>query len=129
MGFFGNLIKPAAPAVPKAPQFPAIPSALPKIKATKASDLAAHAQPGPDAKSVLTPHQTPSEYLNALQQKHQGADMVKTMAHGMPDKEGVHWATMSADKVSDKLPPHEVSALHAAKAWTKNPTPENQQAA
>jgi hypothetical protein len=132
MGFFGNLIKPAAPTTPpapKAPQYPAVPSSLPKIKATKASDLTAHTQPGPEAQSVFTPHQTPSEYLNALQQKQQGPEMVKTLAHGMPDKDGVHWATLSADKVSDKLPPHEVSALNAAKTWTKNPTPENQQAA
>jgi len=55
-----------------------------------------------------------------------GPDMVKTMAHGMPDREGVHWAAQSADKVSDKLPPHEVQGMKAAQAWSKNPTPENQ---
>ena len=34
----------------------------------------------------------------------------------MPDREGVHWAAQSSEKVSDKSPPHEVQAMNAAQA-------------
>lgn len=58
-----------------------------------------------------------------------GDEMVKTMAHGMPDREGVHWAAQSAQKVSDKLPPADVQAMQAAQTWVKDPTDANQAAA
>jgi len=58
-----------------------------------------------------------------------GNEMVNTMAHGMPDREGVLWASKSAGQVSDKLPPEEVEAMKAADLWAKNPTPANQAAA
>lgn len=58
-----------------------------------------------------------------------GGEMVKTMAHGMPDREGVHWAAQSAAKVSDKLPPSDVHAMQAAQTWVKSPTEANKAAA
>ena len=58
-----------------------------------------------------------------------GGEMVKTLAHGMPDREGVHWAAQSAQKVSDKLPASDAEAMKAAQTWAKNPTPENKAAA
>jgi hypothetical protein len=106
-----------------------VPAHLPKITAPTAAQIAKHSDPSPAAKGLLTPQQTPSQYLSALQEKHMGTDMVKTMAHGMPDREGVHWASQSAEKVSDKLPAHDVTAMKAAQAWVKNPTPANQTAA
>ena len=149
MSFFKNLFKPpagnaaaspkpAAPAAPAAPpaaaapaQYPAVPTQLPKIAAPNAGQIAQSASPSPAAQQVLAanPQQTPSQYLSGLQDKQMGDDMVKTMAHGMPDREGVHWAAQSAEKVSDKLPPNEVQGMKAAQAWAKNPTPENQAAA
>jgi hypothetical protein len=120
MALFKNPFGP--PALP-------VPEYLPKIKAAKATEITQHSDPSPAAKSVLTPQQTPSQYLGALEQKHLGGDMVKTMAHGMPDREGTHWAAQSAEKVSDKLPPSEVHAMKAAQTWVKNPSAENQAAA
>ena len=58
-----------------------------------------------------------------------GDEMVKTMAHGLPDREGVQWAAQSAEKVSDKLPPDDLQAMKAAQAWAKSPTDANQAAA
>jgi hypothetical protein len=124
MALFQNLFKPAAPA-PPAP----VPAALPGISSPTASQIAQHSNPSPAAAKLLTPQQTPSQYLNTLQDHKMGDEMVKTMAHGMPDREGVHWAAQSAEKVSDKLPPHEVQGMKAAQAWAKNPTPANQAAA
>jgi hypothetical protein len=133
MGLFQNLFKPATPAVstPKLQpaQFAPVPTQLPKITAPTAAQIAQEANPSPAAKALLTPQQTPPQYLSALQEKHMGDDMVKTMAHGMPDREGVHWAAQSAQQVSGKLPPADAKAMEAAQSWVKNPTEANQTAA
>ncbi len=136
MSLFGKLFKPAAPAPPAAPkpvpiQTHPIPASLPKISAPTAAEIAKHSNPSPAAQKILAtnPQQTPSQYLNALQDQRMGTEMVNTMAHGMPDREGVLWASKSAGQVADKLPPTEVEAMKAADAWAKNPTPANQAAA
>jgi hypothetical protein len=137
MGFIKNLFQPQAaksapaPAPKAAAQYPPVPARLPKITAPTAAQIAQTSQPSPAAQQILAanPQQTPSQYLGALQEKQMGPDMTKTLAHGMPDREGVHWAAQSADKVSDKLPPHELQGMKAAQAWAKSPTPENQAAA
>jgi hypothetical protein len=129
MALFKTFFKPPASAAPPPPQVAPVPAHLPKITAPTAAHIAKHSDPSPAAKALLTPQQTPPQYLSALQDKHLGNDMVKTMAHGMPDREGVHWASQSAQNVSDKLPAHDVTAMKAAQAWVKNPTPANQAAA
>ncbi len=133
MAFFQSLFKPATPATPAAPKVqPApvtpVPQQLPKISAPTAAELAPHINPSPEAQKILAanPQQTPSQYLNALQEKQMGGEMTKTLAHGMPDREGVMWASQSAEKVSGNLPPEDANALKAAQAWVKNPTEANQ---
>jgi len=130
MGLFSNIFKPAAPKPPTVQPL-SIPDKLPKIASPTAAQIAQTSQPSPAAQQILNanPKQTPSQYLGALQEKRMGGEMVKTMAHGMPDREGVHWAAQSAQQVSDKLPPTEVHAMQAAQTWSKNPTAENQAAA
>lgn len=127
MSWIQSLLKPAAPK-PPAFQPPPVPAQLPKITAPTAAQIAQTSEPGSAAQQILAsnPKQTPAQYLSALQEKQMGPDMVKTLAHGMPDREGVHWAAQSAEKVSDKLPPAEVQGVKAAQAWAKNPTPETQ---
>jgi len=131
MAFFQRFSKPQAPKpVPVKPvQVAPVPAQLPKITAPTAAEIAKTSQPSPAAQKLLTPEQTPSQYLGALQEKQMGDEMVKTMAHGMPDREGVLWASKSAEKVSDKLPPEDVQANQAAQAWVKNPTEANKAAA
>lgn len=129
MSFFQNLFKPAAPKPPPPLQPPPVPLALPKITAPTAAQIAQTSNPSPAALELLTPQQTPAEYLQVLQDQQMGDEMVKTMAHGMPDQEGVMWASQSAEQVSGQLPPEEVNALKAAQAWAKSPTPANQAAA
>ena len=134
MGFLKNFFKlgpkpEAAPAPTPAPTVPPVPAHLPKIAAPSAAQIAKDSQPSPAAQALLTPQQTPSQYLNVLQEKQMGPEMVKTLAHGMPDREGVGWAAKSAEKVADKLPPDDLGAMRAAQAWVKSPTPETQAAA
>lgn len=131
MSFFQNLFKPAAPTKPAAPKVAPVPENLPKITAPTAAEIAQTSSPSPAAQQVLAanPQQTPPQYLAALQEKQLGGDMVHTLGHGMSDQDGVNWAAQSAGKVSDKLPPHEVTGMKAAQAWANNPTPENKAAA
>jgi hypothetical protein len=130
MGFVKDLLKAAGPKGP-AFQPPAIPAQLPKIAAPTAAEIAKSSAPKPEAMEVLkaNPQQTPSQFLGALQEKQMGDEMVKTLAHGLPDREGVAWAAQSAQTVADKLPPADVQALQAAQAWTKTPTAATQAAA
>jgi hypothetical protein len=133
MAFFQNLFKPAPPkvqpvAAPPAVSVPPVPQQLPKISAPTAAEIVPQTNPSPEAQKILAanPQQTPSQYLNALQEKQMGGEMTKTLAHGMPDREGVMWASQSAEKVSGSLPPEDATALKAAQAWVKNPTEANQ---
>lgn len=121
--------QPAMPSGPGAPAMPLVPAQLPKIAAKTAAEICSEYEVGPAAKKLLTPQQTPSQFLTVLQEKHLGADMVKVLAYGLPDRDGVAWAVQCAQMVADQLPPADVQAMQAAQAWVKNPTPETQNAA
>ena len=127
MSFLQNLFK-AKDATP-AFQPPAVPVQLPNLTMQTAAEMAQAAEPGEAAKQLLTPQQTPSQYLAALQEKHLGGEMVKAMAHGMPDRSGVMWAVLSAQKVKEHLPSEELQAIQAAHDWVKNPNPNTAAAA
>ncbi len=102
---------------------------LPKVTAPTASELAAKFKPGPPAQALLKPNQTPAEYLHALEQNKHGPEAVHLLAHGMPERESTWWACQSSQKVASKLNPADHSALSAAQAWVRNPTPETKAAA
>lgn len=120
MSIFASLFRPAPPPIP--PHLPAI--ALPTAEA-----IAEAAQPGPEAMKLMAPQLTPPQFLAALQEKQLGEDMIKTLAHGLPDEAGVTWAAKCAEKVSDKLPPADHAAAQAALAWAKDPSDATQAAA
>jgi hypothetical protein len=56
-------------------------------------------------------------------------ESVNLLAHGMPEKDAVKWASESSKLVGDKLTPADQQAVMAADKWLANPTPENQAAA
>ena len=109
-----------------APEVSEVPALLPKIAATTAAEICIECEPDPVALKLLTPEQTPAQYLALLQERNLGSDMVKVLAEGLPDREGVAWAVRCALKVVDRLPVAEVRALRAAEAWVKHPTAEGQ---
>ncbi|MEO6789277.1 MAG: hypothetical protein ABI318_24395, partial [Chthoniobacteraceae bacterium] len=143
MGFFDRLAEwlmpsptpiaptaqPPAPQAPPEPEFPPVPAELPKIFAKTAAELCKECKPEPPAVELLSPQQTPAQFLAVLQERNMGSDMVKVLAQGLPDREGVAWAVQSALKVADKLPVADAQALQAAQAWAKDPSPERQAAA
>ena len=134
MGFFQNLRRPQAPAPPPVPvavaaPTPPVPAQLPGIAAATAAQICQQYQPQPAARELLTPQQTPAQYLNALQAQQFGDDMIRVLAYGLSDRDGVRWAAQSAQKVSASLQPAEVQALQTAQSYARNPTAENQAAA
>ena len=134
MGFFDTIAgwfagSPAPAALPRVIPFPPVPQELPKVSAKTAAELCHECKPDAAAMLLLSPQQTPAQFLAVLQERHLGADMVKVLAQGLPDREGVAWAVQCAMKVADKLPAADVLAMQAAQAWVKNPTPERQAAA
>jgi hypothetical protein len=102
---------------------------LPKLTTSSATDLAAKAGAHPDSQALIKPGMSSSEYVHTLEQNKQSIDATKALAHGMPERDSVWWATQSSQKVADKLNPQEVEATNAAEAWVKNPTEATQAAA
>jgi len=100
-----------------------------KITSPTASEIAGKYNPHPEAKALLQPTHTPTQYAAALQKGSFSQDHIHFLAHGMPERESVGWACKSSAKVSDKLEPADKSALGAAQEWVKNPTPATQSAA
>jgi hypothetical protein len=100
-----------------------------KIKSPTAAEVAGKYKPHPEAKALLQPTHTPTQYAAALQKGSFSQDHIHFLAHGMPERESVGWACKSSAKVSDKLEPADKTALQSAQAWVKNPTPANQSAA
>lgn len=112
---FAKLFKPA-------------PAPLTKIT-TPTADLLPKINASPDAAALYQPGQSPGEYLLALEQNQKPMESVNLLAHGMPEKDAVKWASESSKLVGDKLTPADQQAVMAADKWLANPTPENQAAA
>lgn len=111
------------------PDVSEVPAHLPKIAAKTAAEICMDCGPDPDAMKLLTLEQTPAQYLALLRERNLGSDMVKVIAEGLPDSEGVAWAVRCGQKVADKLPLADLQALRAAEEWLKHPTAERQAAA
>jgi len=102
--------------------------ALTKIT-SPTSEVAGKYNGHPEAKALMQPTHTPTQYTEALQKGNYSQDHIHFLAHGMPERESVGWACKSSAKVGDKLEPADKSAMHAAHEWVKNPTPANKSAA
>ena len=121
MAFFQNPLKAALPGSMPIMQ-PVVPTHLPKIQAPTAAQICQEFKPSPAAQKLLTPQQTPAQYLQAMQDNQLPEDSVKTLAYGMPERESVWWATQSAQKVANPANSADAAAIKAAEAWVKNPT-------
>jgi len=136
MGLFDRFFKSKAPTPPPeppvepVPKLPPVPGQLPRIAAGTAAEICQQWKLQPAAEQLLTPRQTPAQFLSVLQEKEMGDEFVKFLAYGLPDLEGVAWAIRSVEKLpQDKMAPADVQALRAAQAWVKNPTEASKAAA
>ncbi len=94
----------------------------PKITAPTAADITSKFTPSPPAAKLAVPGQSPAEYLAALEKGGHSQDAVNTLAHGLPERDSVHWACQSSRQVAGKMAPADKDALQAAEAWVKTPT-------
>src|SRR4051812_9125173 len=100
-----------------------------KIAAPQASSIVKGFTPSPKAAALLKPEMTPAHYVNTLEQNKLSGDAIKTMSHGMSDRDSVWYACKSSDRVAGKMTPADQAAHKAAETWVKNPTPATQAAA
>jgi hypothetical protein len=83
----------------------------------------------PGSQQLIQPGMTPVQQARVLQQHQMPGEAVKSLAHGLPEKDSVKWASLSAEKVSSPAHPGDLAAIQAAKNWSQNPSPATQQAA
>jgi hypothetical protein len=89
---------------------------LAKVKVT-AVEAAKEAALSPEAKALLQPQASVSEFLSALMAAGQLRDAVAVMAQALPKREAVWWACLAARTLVDaETPPPVVAALETAEA-------------
>lgn len=126
MAFFQSLFsRPAAPPAPRVTF--QVPTALPKISAPAASDVAVRA--GHTAPGLPSASLSPTSYLAALLQQQKLVEAVGFLAHGLPPRDAVRWAVDSCAVVSAQQSPQDRQATEASKAWLAQPTEANRQQA
>lgn len=97
-----------------------------KIAAPTAAQVTKGFTPSAPAAALLKPEMTPTQYVGALEQNKLSGDAIQTLSHGMPERESVWYACQSSERVADKMTPADSTALKAAQAWVKNPSPATQ---
>ena len=102
---------------------------LVKISSPTAAGVCQEYKPQPEALQLLKPNLAPNQYVDSLQQNHLSDESIKFLAHGMPERESVWWATQSAQKVATPANPADHAAIQAADAWVKNPSEATRQQA
>ena len=100
-----------------------------KIAEPLAAPVCARAGLSGEAQALVTPQQTPTQYVAALEQNGLQQDACKFMAYGMSEKDAVCYATKSAKNVADLGNAAEQEAIAAAEAWMKAPSEATQKAA
>jgi hypothetical protein len=90
--------------------------------ATPTAAVCQEYKPQPQALELLKPNLAPNQYVDSLQQNHLSDESIKFLAHGMPERESVWWATQSAQKVATPANAADQAAIQAANAWVKNPS-------
>lgn len=92
-----------------------------------AAEVAPAAKLSPDGRAVLAAGQTAADYLTALLAAGHTEDAVRLVAHALPPREAVWWATRCA-RQGPAEPPDD-AAGKAAEAWCGRPTDANRRAA
>lgn len=100
--------------------------ALPRLTTPDAASLAAKMKPQPPAQALLKPGMSSSEYIHALEQNKMSGEAIKGLAHGMPERDSVWYATQSSRRVEGAMSPADRKAMEAAESWVKNPSPDSQ---
>lgn len=130
-GLFKSLGSSLGLSAPEAPKYE-VPTTLPNLTTQSAavvSEKAGLVPPTSGSAPGGAPGGTTGTVAQLLdKQLNQDQDMLgatKTLAHGMPQKEGVKWAAESCKVVQDKLPPEQRQAIVAADEFALVPNASN----
>jgi hypothetical protein len=101
-----------------------------KVKAALAAEVCDHFDLDRKARPLLKPDATPAEFLGALKADRQHQSAVCFLAHALPAREAVWWASLCVgQKGGAALPPAELAATRASVTWVLDPSEQNRQAA
>ncbi len=104
-------------------------TALAKVAARTAEELARHVELEDDSRAALRPGMRPGDFLDALVGAEAFPDAVRFLAHGLPRREAVWWACICARLALPPTPkPGEAAALEAAERWVYEPTEKHRRA-
>jgi hypothetical protein len=83
-----------------------------------------------EARPWLRDGQTPRQFLDQLVEQKLNVDAIRFLAHVLPKREAVWWASLCVRSVAGPNPPSEVTAaLQAAEQWVMEPKEENRRKA
>ena len=95
---------------------------LVKVQALTAAELLKNFEVSEEAEGHLVPDTAPEVSINRLMEAGLYPDAIKILAHGLPKREAVWWACLSARDVQNPQTDEDnVNALIAAESWVKKP--------
>lgn len=83
----------------------------------------------PESHALLQPTHSVRDFVNALAEAGHHPDAIKLLAHGLPRREGVWWASRCIRAVPAVVAEPLVPVLEASEKWVVDPTDENRRAA
>jgi hypothetical protein len=96
-----------------------------KIVAERACDIIDTADLEPDSRDLMDSGMRPETFIEKLSAAGKWMDAVKVMAHALPRREAVWWASVCAEQMNGPGgDADEVAALKAAENWVYEPTDE-----
>jgi hypothetical protein len=103
---------------------------LANVPVERAAEIGQHVTLSDEAKALLQDGLAPGAYLNVLIEKGHFIDAVRFLAHALPKREAVWWASQCARSVAGtELTPEVQSAFKAAEDWAADPSEDNRRAA
>lgn len=103
--------------------------ALIRVPAKTATEASALAKLPPPALALLTPEQTPRQFLDALLMHDLYPEAARFLAFALPPREAVWWGCLCVRLTQPAPPPPQEQALSAATRWAVEPTEPHRQAA
>lgn len=101
-----------------------------KVLNKLAIELCTHYEMEKEAETLLTPEQTPEQFLKALIADNQYYSAIVFLAHALPKRESVWWACICTKAtVTDKTSKDNLEALKSAEQWVYSPTEDNRRLA
>jgi uncharacterized protein DUF6931 len=103
---------------------------LAKIPAPKAAAICENYEVEEPARALLTPTQTPQQFIDTLIAKELCADACRFLAQALPKREAIWWAWQCAAKAAPpKAPDKAAAALQLVEKWILKPIEPNRRPA